>query len=351
MKLILQIIFCLVLMMNSFSLIAQDHPELVNSGQYIFKKKWTEHMNTKRAGWYFADWTFETNLCEFTPSMATFENGKLQLKIDEKPAGTPGKFPSKPYFGAEYVSAEKYKYGRYIVNMKPQTPAGVVTSFFLSFIEWNANYTQALEWYEIDIEFAGRTDRVQFTLHWMDNTGQQMQSHTVNLGFDAAHGFHDWIIEWTPSFIKFYVDDNWLYTFDDPVLVKEQEHEQYIQMNNWISNSPGWVGTFNPSVLPVITEYDYLIYYQLENPTGIEKNEDTELVIFPNPVMNNEINILSENLKNVHYKIFNLQGEIINESFAKEGLITLSPETLSGIYFLEIYNENQIPKRIKFFRY
>lgn len=236
-------------------------PDTIRSGGFTFLKEWVYPLDKIIPGWKAADWTFAGNQCEFTPATIRFQNGIMHLTIKKKQSPVLGKYPDRPYWGAEYYSTAAFSYGRFLVRMKPNSPPGVVTSFFLYSAGWEDNH---YEMNEIDIEFPGRTNEVQFTLHWIDQEGERHSNTTVQkLPFPAGNNFHLWEIEKTPKEISFLLDGEILHTFSDSIQIWEQGHPQAIHMNYWISRYPDWVGRFDPNGLPVEAEYDFIGYYRL----------------------------------------------------------------------------------------
>lgn len=219
--------------------------------------QWTDEFDNKTDRWTEADWTFAESECEFSKNNISFDGGQLKLELTEK-GDDRGKYTEKPYWGGEYYSTQEYSYGKYVVKMKPNSPPGVVSSFFLI-------HNDASDWREIDIEFPGKTNQVQYNVRWMEEgkTSIQDDEHLVDLGFDASEDFHEYTIEWTPEFISFLVDGKLSYQYTDPKIVNEIAEPMSVRMNYWISNSPEWAGSFNKSVLPLETYYDSVSYYEL----------------------------------------------------------------------------------------
>ena len=209
--------------------------------------------------WKVADWTFDNNLCEFTSRMVSIAENQLTLAISKKESS--GNFPDKPYWGAEIYTAEKYKYGKFVARLKPNSPSGVVTSFFLMDGVYDGDVL--VDWYEIDIEFPGKTTKVSYALHWMSDGALKSTSKEVALGFDASVALHEYTIEWTSTSIRFLVDGEASAAFTDSAILRELQHPMSVHMNYWVSNSSNWVGELDERRLPVRTIYDSISYYKL----------------------------------------------------------------------------------------
>ncbi len=211
--------------------------------------------------WSIADWTFDNNLCEFGSNMVNVTDGVLYLGVARK-SNNRGKFPQKPYWGAEVYTTSSYQYGRFETVMQPNSRHGMVASFFLMAGVYDVDNT-LIDWYEIDIEFAGKTNEISFALHWMADKKLRSSVKQVKLDFDAAKEFHKYGIEWTPTAIQFLIDDESAAIFDDPDILKELQHPMSIHANYWVSNNPDWVGEFHDSILPQQTAYKSIAYYKL----------------------------------------------------------------------------------------
>ncbi len=129
------------------------------------------------------------------------------------------------------------------------------------------NYTELVEGSEIDIEFCGRTDRVELAVHYVDETGELVHVtpvRVIDLPSDAAYDFHTWEIEVMPSHIRYFLDGAKIYEVTDREVLSEMEHPLSTRVNYWISNSVPWAGTLDRTTLPAVTLYDYVAYYRWE---------------------------------------------------------------------------------------
>ena len=205
------------------------------------------------------DWTFEGNAARFEPSHVQAENGTLTLSLTRSTAHE----SERAFSGAEYARPEAQLFGRFVARMKPQSPPGVISSFFTAFYQFDPGWAMR-ETAEIDIEFVGTTRAVEFAIHWMDEAGQhQQRSQRVELPFDAGEAFHDWEIEWLPERVAFYVDGKELHRFSDPQQLAELRHPQQPRLNLWISSEADWAGPFAEASLPVHASYEWIRAYSL----------------------------------------------------------------------------------------
>jgi len=132
-----------------------------------------------------------------------------------------------------------------------------------------------------------------------------------------------------------------LHTFDDPVLLAEVEHSLSIRMNCWVSNSPGWVGAFDESSLPVTSTYEHIVYYELENPEGpvssSARQASDDPKIFPNP-FDQVLFSASSEWKNADFQVYDSLGRLINSGKFNQGKAELA-EIPRGVYSLVVFNE------------
>ncbi len=167
-------------------------------------------------------------------------------------------YAQKPYRGAEYRSIDSYEYGRFEARIKYASGAGVVSSFFTIKDYWAEGLSDAENWREIDFEALGnQPDIIQTNvISAYENHHEQIHdlSHNVN------EDYHLYAIEWTPSYIKFYVN-NQLVRYDANDYVETFNTGQKIMMNIWQPIWEDWVGVFDESLLPIYAFYDYIKYY------------------------------------------------------------------------------------------
>ena len=239
----------------------------LSSGE--FSLLWNDDFTTLSSSrWAAANWSFNRNLCEFSPAMVKMADGVLGLGIQKKGAEK-GRHPEKPYWGAEIYTHARFGYGKFEAVMKPVCPPGVVVSFFLMQIE-NDIDGREVDWYEIDIEFPGSSRQVSYALHWGEKGVLKSTSQVVDLPFDAAEDFHTYAIIWKPEAIVFTIDGEQTAEFSDAKIMAELNQPMTVRMNYWVSESADWVGRFYPSVLPLETYYRSVACYRY-NPQNVDE--------------------------------------------------------------------------------
>ena len=174
----------------------------------------------------------------------TFENGKMQLKIDYDPREEQG----IPYSGGEFRSKDFYGYGRDEASIKAIKNNGVVTSLFTY-----TGPTDSNPWDEIDIEILGKdTTKVQFN-YFTDSKGNH--EYMYDLGFDASEDFHTYAFEWHKDKIVWYVDGKEAYTATENLPSTPSK----IMANVWCGKGvDGWLEKFDDSNIPLTGEYEWV---------------------------------------------------------------------------------------------
>ncbi|MFO1390411.1 carbohydrate-binding protein [Cellvibrio sp.] len=165
---------------------------------------------------------------------------------------------AKPYKAAEIYSKQTYKYGRYEVRMKVAKGSGVLSTFFTY---KNGSEIGNTFWEEIDIEVFGKNNATQ----WQSNviigsnrpTTKTEGLHTTS---SLGDGYHTYVLEWTPSYIAWYVDGGQVRRINGGQFVTSLTSNQDIRFNIWAANIAEWVGAFDPNILPVYQFVNYIEY-------------------------------------------------------------------------------------------
>lgn len=212
---------------------------IMNTWQLV----WEDSLTSFDAShWQKATHTFKNNLAQFSTDNISFHPTGMQLSVLGK------KTPNRAYTAGEYRSLGYYHYGKFSVKIKPIDKKGIVTGFFL--------YDDSKPpHHEIDIEFLGK-DCSKIFLNYWDDASKEYPTH-VALTFDATNEFHEYTIEWMPTYIKWYVDGKEVHTVQDNIPDKPQK----VMMNTWISPHKNWAGKFHKQSLPLTTFFKDFKYY------------------------------------------------------------------------------------------
>ena len=200
------------------------------------------------ARWMLRDDTFPSNLALFTPrNVAVESNQTLQLTLCRE--GT----PVRDFTSGALCSSQQYRYGRFVAEVRPAGAPGLITGVFL-----HRNSPRQ----EIDIEFLGKDTRKMLVNVFYNpgpegtrmEYGYRGTPALIDLGFDASDDFHEYAIEWTPTAIRWSVDETVVYERLewDPTPIPNLPMQ--LQFNLWHSRSRKLAGRLNHRGLPATSE-------------------------------------------------------------------------------------------------
>ena len=160
--------------------------------------------------------------------------------------------------GAAISTNESFLYGRFETVMQSAAGSGIVSSFFLFNIETNCNWPA--ENNEIDVEMTGNNQQIYFTTHHPHPTQAWHFGENFFLNFNPHTSFHKYVIEWEPGIVRWFVDDQLIYTQDGDTS-DNLHYPMAILMNLWAAEAESWVGEWDNSILPRQSMYEYVKYY------------------------------------------------------------------------------------------
>lgn len=171
--------------------------------------------------------------------------------------------------GGQIYSNEAFLYGRFEVAMRSAEGDGIVSSFFLYNLDVGCNWPD--ENNEIDIEMTGNSENILFTTHY---PGPWYYTDSLVPDFNPHDSIHSYAIEWEPGIVRWFVD-NQLVNVQDQIFVEGLIFPMRIVMNLWAADAVGWVGQWDPSIMPVDSEYEYTRYFEYTpglGDTGTDNN-------------------------------------------------------------------------------
>lgn len=201
-------------------------------------------------GWGNNELEYYTNRQE----NAFVSNGTLKLVLKKE-----------TYQGFNYTSARllskgkfSFKYGR--VDIKAKLPAGGGTWPALWMLGDNISSAGWPACGEIDImEHVGnQLNKIYGTVHHPNHSGGNADGGTVNIA-NATTEFHLYSLDWSPSQIKFYVDNQLFYTFANNSSLPFNQNFFFI-MN--IAMGGNFGGAVDPNFTSSTMEVDYVRVYQ-----------------------------------------------------------------------------------------
>ncbi|MGK4568227.1 glycoside hydrolase family 16 protein [Flavobacterium sp. 3HN19-14] len=189
-----------------------------------------------------------------SPDNSIVEGG--YLKITAKKQSMDG----FAYTSARLVSENKFdfKYGRAVIRAKLPTGAGTWPAIWML----GKNY-QTSPWPacgEIDImEHVGnQQNKIFATLHYPGHSGAN-GSGTTTMNPTASTEFHDYSVIWNQDVIKFYVDDQMFYSFQNSASTPFNLNFFFI-LNVAMGGNFG--GAVDPAFIAATMEIDYVRVYQ-----------------------------------------------------------------------------------------
>ena len=167
---------------------------------------------------------------------------------------------NKSYKGAEVYSLSQHEisYGRIEARIQAASGSGILSTLFT----WKEGSEQSdVFWEEIDIEIFGKDNAES----WQSNiitgltslqTSEQVHHHDISF----ANAYHTFIIEWTPVYVAWFVDNVELRrTIEGQVNVLSSPVG--IRFSLWASTSASWAGPWDDSVLPQYQFVNWITYY------------------------------------------------------------------------------------------
>jgi beta-glucanase (GH16 family) len=157
--------------------------------------------------------------------------------------------------GGAITSNINYLHGRFEVRMQSAEGNGVVSSFFMYNVDLNCNWPA--ENNEIDVEMTGNSEDVLFTTHY---PGPTSHNDVFDVPYNPHNEMHDYAFEWEPGIVRWFIDGQLVNVQDQP-FVSNLIHPMRIMMNLWAANTPSWVGIWDPAIMPVSSQYEWVKYY------------------------------------------------------------------------------------------
>ncbi len=198
--------------------------------------------------WFTRSDTFPGNLGLFRPSNVRLRpQGGLLLRV------TPERLGVRDYSAGALSSRSAFLHGRFEVRLMAAGAHGIVTGFFLH---------RDSPRQEIDVEIRGNRPSHMLVNVFFNpggdgdrfDYGYRGTPVEVPLGFDASRSFHRYAIEWTPTELRWLVDDRVLHRRGvwDPTPIPQLP--MGLHLNTWPTRSRELAGRLRSTDLPIQTE-------------------------------------------------------------------------------------------------
>jgi beta-glucanase (GH16 family) len=176
------------------------------------------------------------------------EGGLLKLKVTKVQNG------DKAYSAAEVASKDLFTFGRFAGRIKFCAGSGMVSSLF--------TYKEDVDtsWQEIDIEHLGNLPKsMQYNLISGTLNARNYQPKVVTFQWGPPLEFHDYVIEWRPDGVTFFVDGAQTH-HDEQATLKDAAT---LHMNAWPTDNSvtTFAGPFDASAVPCEAQYDWIEAY------------------------------------------------------------------------------------------
>ncbi len=212
--------------------------------------KWGYDIGTGSGGWGNNELQYYTN----RPDNVVVAGGVLKI-IAKK----------ETYLGSAYTSARlltkgkyAFKYGR--IEIRAKFPTGVGTWPALWMLGDNIGAVSWPACGETDIaEHLGRdVNKIYGTLHYPGRSGGSANGNTIVIP-DATMSFHNYIVDWSATDIKIYVDSQLYHTVANSVALPFNQNF-FILLNMAMGGNFG--GPVDPAFTTATLEIDYVRVYQ-----------------------------------------------------------------------------------------
>ncbi|MFZ1786539.1 MAG: family 16 glycosylhydrolase [Ferruginibacter sp.] len=212
--------------------------------------KWGYDIGTGSGGWGNNELQYYTS----RPDNVIVNGGLLKI-IAKK----------ETYMGSAYTSARLLSKGKYSftygrIEVRAKFPTGVGTWPAAWMLGDNINTAGWPACGEIDIvEHLGRDlNKIYGTLHYPGHSGGSANGNTIVIP-DATSAFHTYIVDWSASEIKIYVDSQLYHTVANSAAIPFNQNF-FILLNMAMGGNFG--GAVDPAFTSATFEIDYVRVYQ-----------------------------------------------------------------------------------------
>lgn len=200
--------------------------------------------------WQRGDATFPCNESYFTPGNVETSAEGVTFALREEDR------EDRRFTSGSLSTGEdgEFRFGRFEVTLKASPASGVVSAFFLYRFD---------PWQEIDFEFVGK-DTTKALLNVYYNPGDEGDLYNyghfgtpvvVDLGFDAAEGFHTYAIEWDAEEIRWFADDRLIHVRRSGEPTPIPQLPMVFHMNAWATCSADLAGPLDADAMPTAASF------------------------------------------------------------------------------------------------
>lgn len=193
---------------------------------------------------------------------AWVENGILNITARKE------NLNGKKFTSARLVSQADWQYGKIEVNAKLPSGRGTWSAIWMMPGGWSFNDGNWPDIGELDImEHVGHDlGVIHASAHSKDYQWQKQTQKTNTLHIPTVHEkFHSYSMEWTPEVLKFYVDENLYFIYENEGLGESKwpyDKPFYLILNVAVGGAWGSLQGIDEKAFPQTMQIDYVKIYQ-----------------------------------------------------------------------------------------
>lgn len=243
---------------------AVDDYQLVWSDEFDYKglpdpDKWIYDTEGNPYGWGNSEAQFYTKA---RPENAHVENGVLSITAIKE------KWEGKDYTSARLLSNAEWKYGKIEVRAKIPAARGTWSAIWMMPGGWtflDGNWPDVGE-FDIMEHVGHDLGVIHASAHSKDYQWQKGSQQTATIMVDdATETFHSYIWEWSPDFVKAYVNDSLYFEYNNEGLgVSKWPYDKpfYLILNVAVGGAWGSVEGIDDEAFPQVMEVEYVRIFQ-----------------------------------------------------------------------------------------
>ncbi len=230
-------------------------PKSFTLGDFRFSQAYKYGFEALPSDWSVGQGAYSSSLAEFGRQGLEVADGHLKLSLRAKTEGEPSR-TDRPFWGAEVRGPVAFGHGLFLARIRTVKTKDAILGFFMSTDKFTPQ-GQNLGWTGAVIDL---TDSPQLRLVFHNSALNQHFSrpgpYPQNVDPDSAQ-WHTYALLSLPGQVSYYVDGQKLHTFTGV----DAAAPWSFQFTHWINRSEGV--SFDPSVLPVVGEVDFVAHYEV----------------------------------------------------------------------------------------
>lgn len=184
--------------------------------------------------WYISNGWADGDIqsCEWRADEISVDQSNIKITLDNKI----GKV--RPYGCGEIHTNQRTGYGTYEAVLRSAAGSGLNTAFFT----YVGPPVGVPAHDEIDFEFLGKNSRTVQVNYFVNDKSQD--GTVINLGFDAAAGFHSYSFTWEPTRIRWFIDGKQVHETKPGAKIPASPGRIYLSLWSGSKIINSWLGPF-----------------------------------------------------------------------------------------------------------